>query len=125
MRRLIFLAAGVLAASLVSFHSAAHAALPQQGSQAESHEQGDDEKLNLTQDQKNQIKTIRDNEKSQIDSVRHDSSLTPEQKQNKIRGIRQGTDKQINGVLTPHQREELRERRQARRHHHRRNRRTS
>jgi hypothetical protein len=61
----------------------------------------DDEKLNLSQDQRNQIKQIRANEKSQIDAVREDSSLTPEQKEKRIRQIRRATHKQVMGVLTP------------------------
>ncbi len=85
----------------------------------------DDEKLNLSQDQKNQIKQFRENEKSQIEAVRNDSSLTPEQKEKKIRQIRHATHKQVLGVLTPEQRkilkERQRERRAARRaRHHRR-----
>ena len=82
----------------------------------------DDEKLNLSQDQKNQIKQFRENAKSQIEAVRNDSSLTPEQKEEKIRQIRRETHKQVLGVLTPEQRkivkERQRERRAARRARH-------
>jgi Spy/CpxP family protein refolding chaperone len=70
----------------------------------------DDEKLNLSQDQKNQIKQFRKDEKSQIDAVRNDSSLTPEQKEKKIRQIRRDTHKQVLGVLTPEQRKIVKER---------------
>lgn len=84
----------------------------------------DDEKLNLSQDQKNQIKQFRENGKSQIEAVRNDSSLTPEQKEKKIRQIRRATHKQVLGVLTPEQRkivkERQRERRAARRARHQR-----
>lgn len=81
----------------------------------------DDEKLNLTQDQKNQIKGIRENAKSEIEAIRSDSSLSPQQKRKKIHEIRRETHKQVMGVLTPEQRkivkERQRERRAARRAH--------
>ena len=75
----------------------------------------DDEKLNLSADQKKQIQEIRENTKSQLQAVRNDSSLTPEQRHEKMRQIHGDANKQIDSVLTPEQRKIWHERR--REHH--------
>jgi Spy/CpxP family protein refolding chaperone len=79
----------------------------------------DDERLKLSADQKKQIQEIRENAKSQAQSVRNDTSLTPEQKREKIRQIHRDAGRQIDAVLTPEQRkiwhEERPEHRKARR----------
>ena len=79
----------------------------------------DDEKLNLSSDQKNQIKQIRDNAKSQAQTVRNDASLTPEQRREKFREIHRDASAKIDGVLTPEQRKIWHERRRERHKHHR------
>jgi Spy/CpxP family protein refolding chaperone len=65
--------------------------------------------LNLSDEQKSQFKSIHENARSQIESVRNDSSLTPEQKQAKVRSIHQNTQQQVAGILTPEQREKMHE----------------
>lgn len=59
--------------------------------------------LKLTQDQQNQVKAINEQRRNQIQSVMKDSSLTPEQKRERIREINQSSDSQIRGLLTPEQ----------------------
>jgi Spy/CpxP family protein refolding chaperone len=66
-------------------------------------------KLNLTDAQKTQIKTIRDNAFQQRKAVMSDTSTTDAQKKAKLRGIRRDTHKQVAGVLTPEQRQQLRQ----------------
>lgn len=77
-----------------------------------------DESLNLTQDQKDRIKAIRDDAQQQVLDVQKDATLTDEQKQTRIRKIRKTERAQVFGVLTPEQQktwaEEQRERREAR-----------
>ncbi len=80
----------------------------------------DDEKLNLSAEQKNQIKKIRDDAKSQAQAVRDDTSLTPEQRREKMRQIHRDANKQIGGVLTPEQRKIWHDRGRERRQYHRR-----
>ncbi|GEM_PF-1430025 len=87
----------------------------------------DDEKaLGLTEDQKTQLKDIRKNTREQVQAVRQDESLTPEQKRAKIREIERAQNERIRGVLTPEQqrhwarrrhdrREDVRDRREDRR----------
>ena len=41
--------------------------------------------------------------------MRLDSSLTPEQRQAKVRDIRQGTKSQIDALLTPEQQQQLKQ----------------
>ena len=66
-------------------------------------------KLNLTDDQKSQIKAIHAKAKEQVQAVKSDTTLTDAQKKAKLRGIRMDTRKQVSGVLTPEQRQTLRE----------------
>jgi len=72
-------------------------------------------KLNLTDDQKTQIKSIRDNAFQQRKAVMSDTTTTDAQKKAKLRGIRRDTRKQVAGVLTPEQRQQLKQDRKARR----------
>jgi Spy/CpxP family protein refolding chaperone len=62
--------------------------------------------LNLTSDQKSKLEPIFQSSRQQLQAVRNDSSLTPEQKQAKISEIRQNTQSQINGILTPEQQQQ-------------------
>jgi periplasmic protein CpxP/Spy len=106
LRKGVLLAAGLLAIS-VSPMLASAAAIPQDAGQtqaapAEQPKRSRPE-LNLTDDQKAQMKRIREDAKSQIATVNNDSSLSADQKQAKIRTIRQGTHKQMQAVLTPEQ----------------------
>ena len=61
------------------------------------------EKLNLTDEQKTAIKPILATEVNDIKAVRQDNSLSQEQKQTKISGIREASDTKINALLTPEQ----------------------
>ena len=65
--------------------------------------------LNLTDDQKTQVKQIREGAHSQLDAVKNDSSLSADQKQAKMREIRRNSHEQIEKVLTPEQRKQFRE----------------
>jgi Spy/CpxP family protein refolding chaperone len=65
--------------------------------------------LNLTDDQKAQMKKIHEDAKSQIDAVNSDSSLNTGQKQAKIQQIHRATHKQVEAILTPSQKETMKE----------------
>jgi protein CpxP len=66
--------------------------------------------LNLTDDQKTQIKQIHEGAKSKVDAVKADSSLSADQKEAKIREIHRDTHEQVmKNVLTPDQRKQARE----------------
>jgi Spy/CpxP family protein refolding chaperone len=77
----------------------------------------DDPTLYLTTDQKARIKAIRDDADLQIQAAEKDASLTPEQKERRIKGIRKATRAQVFAVLTPDQQKtwsaEQREKREA------------
>jgi Spy/CpxP family protein refolding chaperone len=64
--------------------------------------------LNLTDDQKAQMKKIHEGAKSQIEAVNNDSSLSADQKQAKIHAIRRDSHKQVEAMLTPDQRKTMR-----------------
>ena len=64
--------------------------------------------LNLTDDQKAQIKKFHQDAKAQIEAVNNDSSLSADQKQAKIQGIHRETHKQMESILTPSQKQQQR-----------------
>jgi Spy/CpxP family protein refolding chaperone len=63
--------------------------------------------LNLTDDQKNQIKPILDNEATQMQNLRQDTSLSQQDKFAKMRDIRQNTMSKIKPILNPDQQAKL------------------
>ncbi|HEY2547884.1 MAG TPA: Spy/CpxP family protein refolding chaperone [Candidatus Acidoferrum sp.] len=63
--------------------------------------------LNLTDDQKAQMKKIHESTKAQLDAVKNDGSLTADQKAAKIHELRQGAREQMVKLLTPDQRQQM------------------
>ena len=62
-------------------------------------------KLGLSDDQKRQIHGIRKKAQQQVQAVRSDTSLTPQQQAQQVRQIRRKANQQVEGVLTAEQRE--------------------
>jgi len=63
--------------------------------------------LNLTDDQKTQLKPILQGEVQQLKAVHSDASLSDEQKGAKMKEIHAGAKSQINTILTPEQQQKL------------------
>ncbi len=77
--------------------------------------------LNLTADQKAQMKTIHQNARQQMQALKADTSLSKEQKKAKMKDIREDSDSKINAMLTPDQQQkfaQMRANRQNHRKHH-------
>ena len=79
-------------------------------------------RLNLTADQQNQLLPILTNQQQQMESIRNDSSLSPEDKHAKMRSLREDTTAKVRGLLTDEQKQtydqmqqQMRERMQQRR----------
>jgi Spy/CpxP family protein refolding chaperone len=68
-------------------------------------------KLNLTDEQRAKIQPILHASRQQAHTVRNDATLTPEQKQAKMREIHQGAMTQMNSLLTPEQQQQMRQHR--------------
>ena len=71
-------------------------------------------RLNLTPEQKTKLRPIFQSSHQQVQAVRNDASLTTEQKQAKISEIRQNTQSQVNGILTPEQHQQWQQMQQMR-----------
>ena len=82
--------------------------------QHHSRKHGEMAGLHLTDDQKSQLKQIHESTKSQVGAVNNDTSLSAEQKQSKIHELRQGARMQMVKLLTPEQREQMKENAKAR-----------
>jgi Spy/CpxP family protein refolding chaperone len=63
--------------------------------------------LNLSDDQKAQIKKIHEDTKAKAGAIMSDPSLSDAQKQAKVKEIHRVARKQAHGVLTPEQRQQL------------------
>jgi periplasmic protein CpxP/Spy len=70
--------------------------------------------LNLTDAQKAQIESIRKTEREQVMAIRGDSTLSQDQKREKIRSIFESSHQQVFNVLTPQQQETLKNERHER-----------
>jgi periplasmic protein CpxP/Spy len=112
LRKSVLFAAALLAISTSPMLATA-APIPQDAGQTQA-APADQSKpsrpdLNLTDDQKTQMKKIHEGAKSQIAAVNNDSSLSADQKQAKIQSIHRDTHKQTEAILTPEQRQTMRQ----------------
>ena len=65
--------------------------------------------LNLTDDQQAKIKPILENETTEMQSLRSDTSLSQENRMAKMKQIHENTKSQINPILTPDQQKQYAE----------------
>jgi len=65
--------------------------------------------LGLSEEQKSQVKPLLEDRMAKTKEVENDASLSPEQKNEKIKEIREATDEKVKLVLTDKQRERLEE----------------
>jgi periplasmic protein CpxP/Spy len=82
------------------------------------HGEGPFASLNLTDDQKAQMKQIHEGAKAKADAVMADTSLSDADKQAKVKAIHRATMKQARAILTPEQRQQLKANRRERRAEH-------
>ncbi len=74
-----------------------------------------DDALHLTDEQKDKIKSIREDAKQKVLDVQKDSSLSDEAKERKVREIRKETRAQVWGAMTPDQQQQWANEQRARR----------
>lgn len=73
-------------------------------------------RLDLTGEQKTQLKSLRQKTAADLRGIRRDSTLSPDQKKAKLHELRQGVRAQASGVLTPEQKTKAAKLRHHRRH---------
>ena len=61
------------------------------------------DELNLTQDQRDQVKKLHEDGETQMKSIKSDTSLTAAQKKDKIKQLHQDHMSQVENILTPEQ----------------------
>ncbi|HEY5464233.1 MAG TPA: hypothetical protein VIJ95_13310 [Hanamia sp.] len=80
---------------------------PSQNVQSDSshhHHRGDMmAQLNLSSDQKSQLKSLRESNKQQREEINNDATLTQDQKRAKMRNMHKSQSDKINSILTPDQ----------------------
>jgi periplasmic protein CpxP/Spy len=64
-------------------------------------------RLNLTDDQKEKLRPVLQDEEQQLKSVEDDNSMTSQQKHRKMREIRMSVRSQMDAILTPEQKDKL------------------
>lgn len=94
-------------------------AAPSQATSNEANERGQKfaEALNLTDQQKADLKSIRENQRQQAQAIKNDTSLTPEQKKAKFKELRKSSHEQMMAKLTPDQQKKFKEMRKEHRGH--------
>ncbi|HWC18694.1 MAG TPA: hypothetical protein VG498_16910 [Terriglobales bacterium] len=75
------------------------------------------EALNLTDQQKADLKSLRENERQQAQAIKNDTSLTPEQKKAKFKELRKSSREQMMAKLTPEQQQKFKEMQKGRHGH--------
>lgn len=86
-----------------------HEAMGAAASSPDAHLQMLTEKLNLTDEQRTKLKPILQDQAQQLKAVHDDASLTPEQRNAKMKAIHASFHDQVNAVLTPEQQAKLKE----------------
>ena len=71
-------------------------------------------KLNLTDDQRQQFRQIGQGMRQQAMNIRNDSSLTDDQKKEKLQALRKQSHQEMFAILTPEQKEQLKQMREQR-----------
>ena len=82
-------------------------AAPAAPAQQEGRMHGAMKGLNLTDDQRAEMKKIHESTKSQVDAVNKDESFTVEQKEAKVHQLRRSAHMQTVKLLTPEQRQQM------------------
>lgn len=74
--------------------------------------------LNLTDEQKTKLKPILEDEGKQMHALREDTSLTQDQRQEKMKQLHETIDSKINDILTPDQQKKFAELKAQQKAHH-------
>ena len=76
------------------------------------------DELNLTQDQKEKMKKLREDNMQKTDAIKNNSSLTDEQKGDQMKSLRQEQKKSMDAILTNEQKTKMKQLREERMKNH-------
>ena len=123
-RLLTLILSGGMALSIASFAQTSNSTASNDSSNSTTSQTPDNERgqkfaeaLNLTPEQKADLKGIRDNARQQAQAIKNDSSLTPDQKKAKLKDLRKSSHQQMMAKLTPEQQQKFKEMRKEHRGH--------
>lgn len=75
-----------------------------QSDSARHHHRGEMmDQLNLSPDQKSQMKSLRESDKQQREEIKNDASLTQDQKRSRMKELHKSQSEKMNSILTPDQ----------------------
>jgi Spy/CpxP family protein refolding chaperone len=112
LRRLVYMGPGLtLTLPVLSAKIPAAESIPQTAENRQAMHAVNE--LNLSDDQKGKVKDIFDEAKAKREAILKDTSLTDDQKKEKMKGLRVDTKTKVNEVLTPEQRTQLKEKMEA------------
>jgi Spy/CpxP family protein refolding chaperone len=112
---LLMLGMGLASAALFAQQTGQTAAAPAPEISAQSATTTADGKLNLSPEQKKQMREMRMSARDQAAIIRHDSKLTSEEKFAKLHELRAATREKMKAILTPEQQQAWATRREAHR----------
>ena len=76
------------------------------------------DELNLTQDQKDKMKKMHEDNKAKMDDIKNNASLSDDQKQEQMKTLREDQHKNMESILTDDQKAKMKQLRQEQRKEH-------
>ncbi len=103
MKKLFLLATAACLFTILSNAQVSREANPSQKVQSDSmhaHKKAMMDELDLTADQKSQMKAIQESTKQQREAIKNDASLTQDEKRAKMKDLQKSHSQKVNSILT-------------------------
>lgn len=106
MKKLFLFATAAILFTITSNAQVSRETNPNQKVQSDSlraHNKAMMDDLNLTADQKSQMKAAQESTKQQRDAIKNDASLSQDEKKAKMKDLQKSHSEKVNSILTPDQ----------------------